>query len=72
MNSVKLWADQWLVDFNPSKTKTMTITNKSVNHPPLYFNNTEVKIVDQHKHLGLMLTNNLSWSTHVNDIIKNA
>ena len=33
MITIKSWADQWLVNFNPSKTKTMTITNKKVQHP---------------------------------------
>ena len=72
MASIKSWADQWLVNFNPSKTKCMTISNKKVEHPPLYFDNTELKTVTEHKHIGLTFTNNLSWTPHVNDIVHKA
>ena len=72
LDSIRMWADQWLVDFNPAKTKTMTISNKAVQHPPLYFNNTELKDVAEHKHLGLTLTDNLSWSAHVKGIVQSA
>ena len=63
--NIKSWADQWLVNFiNPSKTKTMTVTNKNIEHPPLYFDGTELKSVTQHKHLGLMINSNLLWLVH--------
>ena len=72
LDSIKTWADQWLVDFNPGKTKAMTITNKNVQHPPLFFDDTELNTVTQHKHLGLTLTCNLSWSSHINEIVQGA
>ena len=71
MITIKSWADQWLVTFNPTKTKTMTITNKKVEHPPLYFDNTELKSVKEHKHLGLTFKSNLSWSSHTSEIVQN-
>ena len=51
LRNVKLWADQWLVNFNPSKTKSMVISNRDRYHPPLYFNGKDVGVVDEHKHL---------------------
>ena len=72
METIKSWADQWLVNFNPAKTKTMTFTNKTVQHPPLYFDNKELKSVVAHKHLGLTFTSSLSWSTHVNEIVQSS
>ena len=72
MDSIKSWADQWLVNFNPGKTKAMTLSNKNVQHPPLFFDNSELNNVSQHKHLGLTLTSTLSWSIHVNEIVQNA
>ena len=35
LTNVKQWADQWLVNFNPNKTKSMLFTNKNNIHPPL-------------------------------------
>ena len=37
-----------------------------MNHPPLFFNNTEVKQVNDHKHLGLILDSKLTFHSHIN------
>ena len=34
-------------------------------HPPLYFNQTEVAVVKEHKHLGIILDCKLDFSAHV-------
>ena len=72
LNSIKDWADQWLVSFNPHKTKTMTISNRKYQHPPVFFDNIELTSVDQHKHLGVTFASNLSWSPHVTGLIQSA
>ena len=57
------WAETWLVTFNPNKTKSLIISRK-INkplHPSLYMNNQQVLEVDCHKHLGLYISNNVSW-----------
>ena len=38
-------------------------------HPPLNFNNNEVKRVDEHKHLGLILDPKLSFLKHITEKI---
>ena len=68
--TVKRWADQWLVNFSPEKTKLMTCTFRSVDHPPLIFDNKILTETNTHKHLGLTLTSNLSWSLHIDNILK--
>ena len=50
----------------------MTITNKQAHHPPLSFNNTQLQEVKEHKHLGLTLTHNLSWTVHIDSIVQSA
>ena len=72
LSKIKIWADLWLVDFNPSKTKAMTITNRKVPHPPLRFANKALEEVKVHKHLGVTFSHNLSWSTHVDNLYKTA
>ena len=50
------WAKQWLVTFNPRKTEAVLFTLKLFeNFPNLLFNDTEIKFVQDHKHLGLTL-----------------
>jgi hypothetical protein len=67
------WSNKWLVSFSPQKTEEMIITNKGpATHPALTLDNTPIKRVTAHKHLGLTLTNDLSWKTHAYNIGKKA
>ena len=61
------WADQWLVSFNPSKTESMVISRKrnKLLHPRLLMDNTVVKEVDKHKHLGIVFSNDCNWHAHI-------
>jgi hypothetical protein len=63
------WAKQWLVNFSPAKTKSIMCSNKKTTTPPIYFNNTELQDTGNHKHLGLTLSDDLSWSAHIRDIL---
>ena len=72
LNNVSNWANQWLVTFNASKTKTMLLTNKNVNHPDLIFDGTVLENVTTHKHLGLNFSANLKWSLHIDKMLESA
>ena len=48
------WSKVWNINFNPSKTAVMTISNQRNIHPPLFFNNIHLSETDTHKHLGLI------------------
>ena len=69
LQSLQNWANQWLVKFSPAKTKLMTCSFRQKDHPPIQFNNVTLADVDHHKHLGLTLSSNLSWTTHINSIL---
>ena len=73
-NQISTWAETWLVKFNANKSKTLTVTLKSLGNLelPLSFNNTTLQSVVKHKHLGVELSTNLSWKDHITTISENA
>lgn len=74
LERMKEWADQWLITFSPPKTKSMTISWKKpkLNHPPLFMGNDQLENVNEFKHLGLTIQNDLKWGTHINNIVCHA
>ena len=74
LEKINNWSKQWLVDFNPAKTECLIFSNKlkAVSHPDLVFDNSPLKSVNIHKHLGLVFTSNGSWNNHVYNILEKA
>ena len=68
---IESWADQWLVKFSATKTKAMNVSFKQeqAGIPSLVFNNTALEKVKKHKHLGITITNNLSWASHIDELL---
>ena len=68
------WSTQWLGNFNPHKTETMTISRKlnKPHQPNLIMNNTIISTVTEHKHLGLQLSDGGNWNKHIDMITKKA
>ena len=66
INKIYQLAQKWLVKFNPSKSEWLLISRKRVkpNHPRLFMLNTEIPSVNNHKHLGMYLSNDGSWDMH--------
>ena len=74
LEMIKKWAHDWRMSFNPDARKQaveviFSRKNKAVDHPVIVFNNTPVKVVDEHKHLGMFLDSKLSFSTHIKEVI---
>ncbi len=59
------------VTINPSKTVLMlfSITMSPSLVPTIYYGNIRLHQVQTHKHLGLILTPNLSWMKHISAAI---
>ena len=77
LDLIQKWAYQWKMEFNPDPLKQATqiifsCKRHQVNHPPIFFNGIEVAIENEQKHLGLILTPNLSFTKHIKAKIKNA
>ena len=69
LQNIEKWADQWLINFSPAKTKLMTCSFKNSAREPIRFGNEQLTDVTSHKHLGLTLSKNLSWTVHIRTIL---
>ena len=74
LETITQLAKTWLVTFNPAKTESLLISRKVIQpvHPPLFMQNEQIKEVDNHKHLGIYLSNDGTWHTHTNYIKEKA
>ena len=68
------WSDEHRVQLHPDKCKELRKTfskNTSV-LDPLIVNGKEVDTVDDVKLLGVTISSNLTWNTHIEKVIKKA
>jgi hypothetical protein len=70
LRKLAVWADQWLVNYNPTKTVALHITyrREAVNHPPLFLKGLQINELPSHCHLGVTLENHFTWSSHITKI----
>ena len=70
LNLISLWAKKWKIQINPDKTVGMLFSRKS--EPSSNFiiklANDIIKISQHHKHLGLWLSSNLTWTKHISEL----
>ncbi len=61
------WALTWRVQFNAAKTVCMIVTNKKQvpNYPDLYLHGQVLHRVNEHNHLGVVLSKNMKWDSYV-------
>ena len=73
LTKLQAWSEKWLLKFNPSKTKALFFTrNRDPEYPKLNFQQCQLQFVDQHKHLGIIFSPDLSWSHYIDTILANA
>ena len=74
LHSLGRWAGQWLVTFNPAKTKYMIFSKKNVrqDYGHLFLENKKIEEVKEHKQLGITFNNKMTWDEHINDRCKEA
>lgn len=70
---IAAWAEKWLVTFNPSKSESLIVSRKRNSyHQPLQMLNQTIPEVKDHKHLGLFLSHNCLWHSHIEYINEKA
>lgn len=65
LETLKLGAERWLINFNDTKTESMIISMRMIAIPLLTFNDTVKQEAKCHKHLGLTISNGLTWYAHI-------
>lgn len=74
LQSLSNWAAQWRVNFNAQKTVGLFISKKHgrPDPPPLFLDGIKIQYVKAHCHLGLWLSENMSWEPHIQELTKRA
>ena len=73
INQIAKWGTTWDLCFNDTKTVTLSITNKTNPTITVYKMNTvAIRSEDSMNDLGIMVSNNLKWHTHIDKMIKRA
>ena len=74
LNQLYAWATNWFMCFNPTKTVYMIVTTKrqKPNYPVPQMNNKSLNEVEQHKHLGVTISSNLTWDNHIDTVVRKA
>ena len=73
LDSLHRWSDNWHLKFNTFNCEVLTVTRKR--HPFRYdykLNNNSLKHVTQVKDLGVTVSLDLTWDTHINTILAKA
>ncbi|KAI8494431.1 hypothetical protein Bbelb_276570 [Branchiostoma belcheri] len=67
LSTVSTWLSTWKLEANIDKCKVMFITTRTLTQPipPVTLGGTVLQVVTSHKHLGVTLTNTMSWSQHI-------
>ena len=70
LQTISNWVNDWPFLFHANKTLSMVILRKlnSVQHPPLFMNDTIIAETTSHKHLDLTFSSTCTWNEHVNNI----
>lgn len=73
LNDVVRWCSNWQMVINSDKTVAMQVTKKKSRLPFHYgYNNIVLRNVSQYKYLGVIITSDLSWTVHLENITEKA
>ena len=76
LDRVVQWAQNCGLKINNNKTVAIIFhtgkSNKFAHPPPLFINGNPIQYANQVKYLGVILTHNLNWTTHVTQKLRMA
>ena len=73
LNTLVEWTKQWQMTLNPAKCVILNCTRSLSPSMAAYsINNIILQSVEQHKYLGVLLHNSMSWTKHIQEVINKA
>lgn len=72
INAVFEWCNTWLMELNTKKGKFMRVSRKITSLPIYHLNNVLLDSVSSYKYLGVHISSNLPWDTHISHVVCNA
>ncbi len=76
LDKIAEWEERWLMEFNVGKCFSMRVgrqRGRTKLHPPNYILHDQIlTITDSTKYLGLTLTSDLKWNTHIGKLTSKA
>lgn len=73
LNTILTWGERNLVQFNPDKTQASTFSRKrSTTAPDIVMDGTTIRARESISLLGITISDNLSWDSHVRNLAKSA
>lgn len=71
LETISAWSKQWLITFNPQKTKAMIFSNAPLpDDIDIKFQDEEIEFVTYHKHLGITFDTDCKFHTHIETIVQ--
>ena len=69
LSKLDQWSKEWLVNFNPTKTKYIVFSKKveKTDYPDLFIGGDKLTRVAKHKQLGVTFTEEMSLDEHIDD-----
>uniref|UniRef100_A0A8C4Q7D4 Uncharacterized protein n=1 Tax=Eptatretus burgeri TaxID=7764 RepID=A0A8C4Q7D4_EPTBU len=71
LDKITSWSNMWNMSFNPDKSHTLGMSLRNENHP-IYFLNNPLEEVLSFELLGLTISNDLSWESHISNLASKA
>ncbi len=74
VDSLNSWFNKWLLAVNGTKSAVMVFRSTKMKHIQMHItvNSMPISQVTSHRHLGIVFSENLSWSSHVDSIVTKA
>jgi len=67
LTTISAWPKTWLVRFSPPKTEFLIISNKT---NFVHMHGSALNELSYHKHVGIILSKDLSWHKHISSSCK--